>query len=292
MGKITNTANEAYENPIIGLVNALNIPAQEKMAQAEACNSSQLPSKHGYRGDAKLLYEALGIKVIGKSNGDDLFLDVILPEGWKIRPTDHSMWNELRDHKDRTRATFFYKGAFYDRDAFINPERRYNMNMISYLSREDKGHFEDVMVKVLNPAYENSSSKLSHRMNDRGDVWWEDGNGNTYTGHMNMRETMEYRRIKHGLKYVTQTQRVWVPKYKNDYVERNKTPRYYEITDCGKVIFSTKDTPAFFKKRYNKNKHSQWWEAYDAFEQSLRAQAEAYLDERYPQWKDHTSYWD
>ncbi len=70
-------------------------------------------------------YERMGIRIIDEH--DDLFWNVSLPEGWEVKATDHIMWNELRDKKGRKRASFFYKAAFYDRDAFINFETRYQI---------------------------------------------------------------------------------------------------------------------------------------------------------------------
>jgi hypothetical protein len=71
-------------------------------------------------------YHKMGIKVFTTSKGDDLFIGVKLPEGWKKEATNHSMWNNLVDDKGHIRATFFYKAAFYDRDAFVNFKTRYN----------------------------------------------------------------------------------------------------------------------------------------------------------------------
>ena len=39
------------------------------------------------------------------------------------------MWNELIDNKGRKRASFFYKAAFYDRDAFINFNTRFHVSV-------------------------------------------------------------------------------------------------------------------------------------------------------------------
>ena len=58
-----------------------------------------------------------------------MFWSVKLPEGWEIRATDHTMWNELIDNKGRKRASFFYKAAFYDRDAFINFNTRFHVSV-------------------------------------------------------------------------------------------------------------------------------------------------------------------
>lgn len=62
-------------------------------------------------------YEELGITIVG--GYDDLFYNVELPTGWKVEATDHPMWNTLFNDKNEEVATFFYKAAFYDRDAFI-----------------------------------------------------------------------------------------------------------------------------------------------------------------------------
>lgn len=81
----------------------------------------------------KQQYERMGITIVDEY--DDLFWNVILPEGWKIEATDHSMWNNLFDNKGRKRANFFYKAAFYDRDAFINFDTRYHTTV---------GHVADI----------------------------------------------------------------------------------------------------------------------------------------------------
>lgn len=81
----------------------------------------------------KQQYERMGITIVDEH--DDLFWNVILPEGWKIKATDHLMWNNLFDNKGRKRANFFYKAAFYDRDAFINFDTRYHITV---------GHVADI----------------------------------------------------------------------------------------------------------------------------------------------------
>lgn len=73
----------------------------------------------------KQQYGKMGIVIVNEY--DDLFWDVELPNGWEIKATDHSMWNNLFDNKGRNRANFFYKAAFYDRLAFINFETRFHI---------------------------------------------------------------------------------------------------------------------------------------------------------------------
>ena len=73
----------------------------------------------------KQQYENMGIVIVDEY--DDLFWNVELPKDWQIKATDHSMWNNLFDDKGRKRAAFFYKAAFYDRDAFINFNTRFHV---------------------------------------------------------------------------------------------------------------------------------------------------------------------
>lgn len=75
----------------------------------------------------KQQYEKMGIVIVAEY--DDLFWNVELPEGWEIKPTNHTMWNDLFDDKGRKRANFFYKAAFYDRNAFINFETRFQVSV-------------------------------------------------------------------------------------------------------------------------------------------------------------------
>lgn len=86
-------------------------------------------------------YEKMGIKIIDEY--DDLFFSVELPEGWEIKATDHSMWNNVFDDKGRKRISFFYKGAFYDRDAFSNFERRYGYKILPFDNYESDASYEE-----------------------------------------------------------------------------------------------------------------------------------------------------
>lgn len=91
------------------------VEAQEAQGQRDLVNSSKLPKE--MMGQSRESLVAAGV-VIG-SDADDLFVNVTLPDGWKLVPTDHSMWSELSDETGKSRYEVFYKAAFYDRDAFI-----------------------------------------------------------------------------------------------------------------------------------------------------------------------------
>ena len=96
------------------------IERQEARGQRTAVREQWLPKSLGgfKREDAQQKYEALGIKILGVV--DNLFFKVELPEGWEVIPQDgSSYWNSLCDGSGKEVAHFFYKAAFYDRDAFI-----------------------------------------------------------------------------------------------------------------------------------------------------------------------------
>ena len=121
--------NTATQAPIINIFETAgmfggSVEEQESRGQAELARSQTLPTSIRPR-EAKAILESAGIKFIGPVDGDPKFQYADLPEGWKIQPTDHSMWSDLLDHKGRKRASIFYKAAFYDRDAFLNIECRY-----------------------------------------------------------------------------------------------------------------------------------------------------------------------
>jgi YD repeat-containing protein len=132
--KITNTVKQATS--FMGLwtlgEHPISIEQQELNGQQELVVSAQLPTKlntHSKMSDSAEVYSKLGITVIKKTDNDELFYDVKLPHKWSIQPTEHAMWSNLIDDKNRIRANIFYKAAFYDRDAFINMQQFYNIDL-------------------------------------------------------------------------------------------------------------------------------------------------------------------
>jgi len=93
------------------------IERQEAQGQQEFCRSSELP-KQMLHGCTREKLEEMGIEF--GDDLDELFVKVRLPTGWQVKPTHHSMWNELVDEKGTKRAAIFYKAAFYDRKSHIS----------------------------------------------------------------------------------------------------------------------------------------------------------------------------
>lgn len=113
------------------------IERQEAEGQANLCKTAdRLPASiNSPRGmHYTQVSTELGI-VFGKIV-DEIFIEATLPEGWKIEPTDHSMWSHLLDAQGRKRASIFYKAAFYDRNAHISYECRY---YFTYAEKEVDG---------------------------------------------------------------------------------------------------------------------------------------------------------
>ena len=109
--------------------------------------------------------EKIGIKIDGDGGNDSLFINVILPDGWKIKSTDHSMWNKLFDNEGRERASIFYKAAFYDRSALINFVRKYNVGLDEkYINGVDGD--SDLYERVNN-------TELSYNVSDGNKILFE-----------------------------------------------------------------------------------------------------------------------
>ena len=76
----------------------------------------QLAKRINPRGDSRAELEALGFKVVSES--DELFYEVEAPAGWQ--KSTSGFWTTVTDETGKKRISQFFKGAWYDRDAFLN----------------------------------------------------------------------------------------------------------------------------------------------------------------------------
>lgn len=121
--RVTNTATQ--KRSMLDAIPGM-IEASEARGNAELAASDQLPREGILDSPTqRAALEAMGIKILGPTDGDDLFVDVVLPAGWQKAYTGHSMWLHLVDTDGWVRAAIFYKAAFYDRNARISLRRRY-----------------------------------------------------------------------------------------------------------------------------------------------------------------------
>lgn len=179
---IKDTTKEPHPEWLFGR-NPGAIEAQEEDGQRELANAQELPRRLGMGGDATTLYERIGIKVM--EGIDPLFIKAQLPNGWKIVPTEHSMWSKLVDNLGRERASIFYKAAFYDRSVYISFRTRFKIEFVNY-SEETMQSFSDtyerinrtpIFGKVLDgdkvifeTTHDAFSEKYDNRIHSR---WWD-----------------------------------------------------------------------------------------------------------------------
>ena len=96
----------------------------EAEGQRYAVNNALLARKMRPSREA---WEKFGFEFIDDYE-DEVLIEAKLPEGWSIRATDHSMWNEIVDANGYVRGNMFYKSSFYDRDAHMDLCRRYGIH--------------------------------------------------------------------------------------------------------------------------------------------------------------------
>jgi len=137
--KVTNTEKQAIEDPMLTMLSMLGgssqaIERSEAKGQEELVESEVLPTN--LNGGNKKDYEKIGIVFGDVVEGDRMFQEVTLPDGWKKIRTNHSMWSKLVDDQGRERANIFYKASFHDRSAHMNLVGRFSTDSYKY---DDKG---------------------------------------------------------------------------------------------------------------------------------------------------------
>lgn len=129
---VTNTSNQS---PLIHLVGSMSdgtseyIESMEAAGQQQLVNSSVLPVEarglvsYAFDADGWPEFEALGFTKGEGVEGDELFVNATLPDGWTRQGSDHSMWSYIVDNRGVRRVAVFYKAAFYDRRAHMHLTR-------------------------------------------------------------------------------------------------------------------------------------------------------------------------
>lgn len=102
------------------------IELMERAGQAELVESEVLPTQVSPTN--RDLMVSWGLEFGDPVEGDPLFTQVKLPQGWSKRKTDHDMWSEVLDDKGRPRIRVFYKAAYYDRRAYMSANCRFSVS--------------------------------------------------------------------------------------------------------------------------------------------------------------------
>lgn len=100
------------------------IEAQERAGQIRDSLRETLPKQ--MRNCTRETFEALGFKFTGET--EKIFWTCEFPPGWRKQPTEHAMWSKLLDAKGRRRGMIFFKAAFYDFNAHVRLEQRYQIH--------------------------------------------------------------------------------------------------------------------------------------------------------------------
>lgn len=119
----------------LNLSDMLDIPYEERAKR----------SKENKRKYTMKQYAKMGITVLDEED-DDCVCRVQLPDGWKIERVD-SLWCDILDDKGRKRINFFYKPAFWDREAFTNFLCRYGISILPFDNYMSDATYEDRIFK-------------------------------------------------------------------------------------------------------------------------------------------------
>ncbi len=119
------------------------IEAQEAAGQeALATAFDRLPIRGTLDPNMKPQWEAVGFTFDESKPFEDrkdarIFVRCHWPTGWKLQPTDHSMWSSVLDANGHKRARVFFKAAFYDYNAHtFGLESRYSVGS-DYVNLDD-----------------------------------------------------------------------------------------------------------------------------------------------------------
>jgi len=131
---VINTRTVAQNMPLIGLLGAMShAVTQEAAGQAQlVCQTTDIVP--GQRTPVQLPADidngcleelsAAGVEFGPGSEGDPVFRDCLIPDGWRILPTGHDMWTNLVDGDGMVRASIFYKASAHDRKAQIHAKHK------------------------------------------------------------------------------------------------------------------------------------------------------------------------
>jgi len=112
-----NLEDVSDEITVTGKTSRENVAIEETSQRVIAENPEWLLARRlNPSGDSKSELETLGFKILGEA--DDLFYRVQPPQDWK--KSTEGYWTSVTDSDGKERLNQFHKGAFYDRDAFLN----------------------------------------------------------------------------------------------------------------------------------------------------------------------------
>lgn len=274
----TSRAPTEYEQTLLRVTGSSGIEVLERQEQMRVtANFNRLPRK-GPKAEAESLGFVFGENI---EDGTDLFVAVTAPDGWDIKRTDHSMWSNFVDEQGRIRGRQFYKGAFYDLDAF------YSFNSRFYVETE----YEELPPPVMVDTFVEEWKDIGHQSTYHGyRTHFDDyGYDDEYMfiraqGMMKVRAKNSKIKIVDGVIYEKVKVKTQVPKDPpKPWSERLKRHVVRDRANPEAVLFSTK----WFKCGRKPPKSYDIYNKPDYF----MAPAFKWLATNYPNYADVTAYW-
>jgi hypothetical protein len=75
--------------------------------------------------DDHQILKQCGVKFNGLVEGDEIFENVELPDGWSVVESDNPEWFSLDDDNGNSRAVIYYSTSYYKRYAWLRVSRRF-----------------------------------------------------------------------------------------------------------------------------------------------------------------------
>lgn len=249
---------------------------QARMQRENVRDFDRLPrNRKGYPNDDQVEIESKALaERIGFVFGDiidDLFVAVTPPEGWGLRPTDHYLWTDLVDGQDRKRGIQCYKAAAYDRDAFYHFNTRYAIKETRPENWFELSHptqpeplFKTVRKEVLVEAGDDRARSYDY----------DDGYGHVFF---------------RGPRYEMKDVKVYLPESKQP---KPIIPQGYTMA-IDVIDQATGDSMFKGESFYApvREENPTYYAVIEDHSTAGRVAAAAWLDEKFPEWRDPAAYW-
>lgn len=265
------------------------VEGQQKRDLEKIVETKLLPIKHGrgreeQQNEYREWLQASGITVVEQY--DDLMMRVILPNGWCIS-NNEVYWSYLLDEKGRERASFFYKGSFWDRDSFLHFQRRFSISYwVADYNREEfeqkpeyiQDGFEEIWMDVekakkIDGISEGERKIICITREYDGSTVYEYEDGTIQT-------------LAKKPKYVPNPD--YVPMHgKEEYSQ----PFHYEVHDNDKTVLFTSDVVQT-DFEWSEDRHREFFDNREEKEKQAREQCLTWINKHYPNWEDVLAYWE
>lgn len=232
-------------------------------------NRKGYPNDDVVEAEDRALAERIGF-VYGEIE-DEKFIKVTAPAGWGIVPTDHSMYSDYVDEQGRKRGSQFFKGVFYDYEAFYHFLTRYHIDII-----KPEDWFARLYPKRLTTTEKRRVLVRDDEVTERQDRFDD--------GYYSPRGFGRF--IERGPRYEQRDVEVELPE--------DQQPQPIGFNQHVAVIDRVTGKQIWKGKAYYHPAREEDRETYlksEEKDQAERTKALAWLEKRFPEWRDPAAYW-